>query len=134
VHFHGKASPEQVIDLLNGCAFVAIPSRVEPFGIVALEALAAGRPVLATRVGGMAEFLEQLLASRPGTGAPVTLVAPRVEALADGLRACLRAGPSSSEVEALRATVLRECSWSVVSRRYEEALVPRRLVPATSER
>ena len=57
VHFFGRATGDEVVRLLNGCLFVIVPSRRESFGIAALEALAAGKPVLATRVGGLGEFL-----------------------------------------------------------------------------
>ncbi len=57
VHFLGRTSEEQVASLMAGSLFVAVPSRREPFGIVALEAMAAGRRVLATPVGGLAEFV-----------------------------------------------------------------------------
>ena len=36
---------------------LAVPSLVEPFGTVAAEALAAGTPVVATRSGGMPEYV-----------------------------------------------------------------------------
>ncbi len=49
--FWGRASPEQVVKLLNGCMFAVVPSREDTFGITALEALAAGKPLLATTVG-----------------------------------------------------------------------------------
>jgi len=56
----GRASSQQVVQLLNGCEFLVVPSRKEPFGIVVLEGLAAGKPVLATRVGGIVELFEML--------------------------------------------------------------------------
>lgn len=45
------------IDLMRACDIVAVPSRNEPFGIVVLEAWAAGKPVVATTAGGPREFV-----------------------------------------------------------------------------
>ncbi len=57
IQFIGKVDEAKVAILMAGCLFVAMPSRREPFGIVALEGMAAGKPVLATPVGGLPEFL-----------------------------------------------------------------------------
>lgn len=57
-HFFGRASPKEVVQLLNGCQFVVVPSRWETFGIVLLEAMASGKPVIATRSGGPEEIIE----------------------------------------------------------------------------
>lgn len=76
VHFLGRAAPKQIVQLLNGCCFAVFPSRVEPFGIVAVEAMAAGKAVLATRVGGFPEVLPV---------PPNCLVEPTVDALASAL-------------------------------------------------
>ena len=47
----------QYIDLMRAVDILAMPSRNEPFGIVALEAWSAGKPVVATTAGGTTEFI-----------------------------------------------------------------------------
>lgn len=44
------------------------PSRYEPFGLVAVEALASGTPVAASRTGGLSDIVEQIGPSGEGTG------------------------------------------------------------------
>ena len=48
---------DDVWELLHLCDVVVMPSQVEPFGNVALEAGAAGRPLVAARVGGIPEIV-----------------------------------------------------------------------------
>lgn len=58
VKFFGRANSVQIAELLNGSLFVVVPSRQEPFGLVALEAMAAGKAVVASRAGGLKEVLK----------------------------------------------------------------------------
>ena len=60
----GALPHEQVADWVAACDLLALVSRVEPLGIVALEALAGGRPVVATAVGGTREVVPAPRAGR----------------------------------------------------------------------
>ena len=76
VRFLGRV--EDVRAVLSAADAVAVPSRLEGQGIVALEALASRRPVVASRVGGLAAMLRE--------GATALLVPPEdPEALASAL-------------------------------------------------
>jgi glycosyltransferase involved in cell wall biosynthesis len=55
--FLESPSRPECIDLKRAADIVVVPSRNEPFGIVVLEAWAAGKPVVATLAGGPREFI-----------------------------------------------------------------------------
>jgi 1,4-alpha-glucan branching enzyme len=57
VTFRPWQAGSALVDLYQQAQVVVVPSHYEPFGIVALEAMACGRPVIATRVGGLAETI-----------------------------------------------------------------------------
>jgi glycosyltransferase involved in cell wall biosynthesis len=79
VELHGRVPHDEIPALLAGAHVLAQPSTLEPLGQALLEAMAAGRPVVATRIGGPPEFVP------PGAG---ILVDPLdVEALVRALRA-----------------------------------------------
>lgn len=53
----GRVPHEQVSTWIAAADVVCQPSLVEPFGLAILEAMAAGRSVVATRIGGPPEFV-----------------------------------------------------------------------------
>lgn len=57
VRLLGRVAHDEIPGLLAGCDVLCQPSLEEPFGQATLEALAAGRPVVATLVGGPPEFV-----------------------------------------------------------------------------
>ncbi|XP_078576551.1 uncharacterized protein LOC144862138 [Branchiostoma floridae x Branchiostoma japonicum] len=51
---------EEIRRDMENCHLVLMPSRAEPFGLVGLEAIAAGVPVLISEQSGLAELVAQL--------------------------------------------------------------------------
>jgi len=56
VMFLGKVTEEEREVLLSGSSVFVLPSVVEPFGIAALEAMAAGVPTIVSKTSGVAEM------------------------------------------------------------------------------
>jgi len=87
VEFLGALPRSAVPPLLRSADVVACCPWYEPFGLVAVEAMACGRPVVATAVGGLAETIEP---GRTGWHVPArdvgAVAAALTEALADGDR------------------------------------------------
>jgi glycosyltransferase involved in cell wall biosynthesis len=60
VDFVGWVSSERRLELFRASRVLAFPARwQEPFGLVGVEALAAGLPVVASEVGGIPHWLEE---------------------------------------------------------------------------
>lgn len=57
IDFVGWVLPDRVPTLINQHAAVLMPSRQDSFPLVALEAGALGRPLVASRVGGLPEIV-----------------------------------------------------------------------------
>jgi glycogen(starch) synthase len=59
VEFTGWVPAEKVPDLINTATVLLMPSRREGLPLVGIEAMQMGRPLVATRVGGLPELIVQ---------------------------------------------------------------------------
>lgn len=111
VRFLGALSPDEVRGHMARCLCYVCPSRNEGFGLAALEAMAAGKAVVATRVGGVPEVIVD--------GETGVLVEPEdVSAMAraiTGLSTDAQARRSFGEAGRRRAQLF---SWDVVAAGY----------------
>jgi glycogen(starch) synthase len=57
IEFTGWLTPDEVPDLINTATLLLMPSRREGLPLVAIEAAQMGRPVVATRIGGLPEII-----------------------------------------------------------------------------
>ncbi|MBU1274199.1 MAG: glycosyltransferase family 4 protein [Proteobacteria bacterium] len=119
--FEGWADRARMSRLLSGAASLWLPSLwAEPWGIVGLEALARGTPVVGTRVGGVPEWLlpgEHGILVPPGDPAALARAADDLAGDPEQARRMGRAG---------RAWVARHMEGEGLMRRleriYQEAL------------
>ncbi len=64
VDFPGWVHPDRVQALIGRCSLMIVPSRFDPFGLVAAEAGAASRACVASDVNGLAEIVEDEVTGR----------------------------------------------------------------------
>ena len=109
VTFLGNLDHLELLGWLHGADAIVLPSRYEPFGIIALEAAAAGTPLVASTAGGLGEAVvdgETGLSFRPGDVAGLTSAVREV--LDDPAAAQQRA-------TAARARLTSEFDWTLVA-------------------
>ncbi len=89
------------------------PTR-EGFGLVLLEAMACGRPVIATDIAGMADDIREY-----GSGLIIPRSSP--EFLADAIRKCLRSPDETAAMgRAARKLIEERYDWKIIAAQIEE--------------
>lgn len=128
VRFTGGVPPAAVPPLIRSADVVVCPADYEPFGSVPLEAMACGRPVVASAVGGHLDTVAD-----PGTG---RLVPPRSPAALAHAVGGLLSSPGTRRDCGLsgRRRALTRFAWprvaAMTEQAYEAVLVPGEVAPA----
>lgn len=113
VAFPGVLSPAQVAWLMDAAAVFVLPSRLEPFGIVVLEALRAGCPTIVSSHGGATEIVQDGVSGLVADPFNADALANAIERLLtdDALAAALARGGSAA---------VRRYQWELIADRYRE--------------
>lgn len=104
--FVGRIEQDGLPPYYSAADVLAVPSHYESFGLVALESLASGTPVVATNVGAMESILRE-----GETGHVVSNGSPR--SIADGIETLI-SRPHAPSADEVRASVFR-FSWANVA-------------------
>jgi glycogen(starch) synthase len=108
--FVGHLGHDELLAVLHRADAAVLPSHYEPFGIVALEAAAAGTPLVTSNIGGLGEAV---IKGRTGVSCP-----PRdVAALAEAVRTVLD-DPAAAQrrARAARERLTSNFDWQTVAK------------------
>lgn len=125
IFFVGWRGHDDLPEGLDAADVLAAPSRDEPFGLVLLEAMACGVPVIATRSGGPPTFVNK----KPGRPSGWIIEPDDVDALARALVDAVNDGDARRERgENAYQQIRANYSWRLIAQRfarvYEELTVP----------
>ncbi|NLM25199.1 MAG: glycosyltransferase family 4 protein [Firmicutes bacterium] len=113
IHFTGFIDDLTRNSLYKVASAAVFPSLYEPFGIVALEAMAAGTPVIVSDVGGFAEIVQH---GRNG----LTTYAGNSQSLADNIVAILQAPEFAKKLKEQAAhDLFSRYQWSKIAEQTE---------------
>ena len=120
LHVTGRVPTHELVRLYRRAALVVVPSRTEGFGLPAVEAMACGTPVIASRAGALPEVM--------ALGGGGILVPPSdPEALAAGIRKLANAPEWRAQLAGqARVRIEQRLSWREIAARtvdvYREVL------------
>jgi len=109
VVFLGKRGQDTLPYYYSAAEVVVMPSHYESFGMVALEAMACGTPVIASRVGGLAHLIRD---GETGFFVP----AQDAEALAEKLRLIFVNHDLRDQIGARAADYAQDFCWEEITR------------------
>ncbi|MEN4005912.1 MAG: glycosyltransferase family 4 protein [Methanobacteriaceae archaeon] len=110
VEFLGFLKAPTYKAMLNSVDILAMPSRMEPFGMVYLEAMALGVPIVASNVGGAPEIIENL---KNGI-----LTSPEPEKVADAILELYNDASLREEISKNNLEDIHKFEWDKIVEEY----------------
>jgi glycogen(starch) synthase len=117
VTFPGAVAPDVALRLMREHDLLVHPSRYETFGVVVIEAAAAGLPVIVTRCGGP----EQTLAGIEADAGELIAIEDSPDAIVDGYRRLRDRFPEGVDLGRARKTLADRYGYHAVARLHHEA-------------
>lgn len=114
IEFLGKITHQDLPDTLNSGSLLVSPSRNESFGLAILEAISCGLPIVATKVGGVPEIVDEGvgLLAEPNDSASLARCISQATGDNSLLERALTNGPQRAS----------KYDWSAVTRAFVELL------------
>ncbi len=109
VTFLGKRDQDTLPYYYSAAEAVVVPSHYESFGMVALEAMACGTPVVASQVGGLAYLVQDEV-----TG--YTVPASDVDALADRLSRLINDNDLRNRLGEQASRLAEDFNWDIIAK------------------
>ena len=125
--FLGPLKPSECLNKYRRAKITIIPSKMEPYGIVAAEALCSGSPIVATNVGGIPEVMklaksilskDEILVFNNW----VKLVEPNIKSLTEGINEILINESPIDDYLKLIPKIQRQFTWEKRLEDYQNSL------------
>lgn len=109
----GRVVGKQKESLLRDCSFVVMPSRFETFGMVALEAMSYGKPMISFAIDGFAWIPKDCI---------LKVRSFDTKALGSNINRLLHDKPLRDRMSRAALNEIKKYSWDTIAIQYKEAI------------
>ena len=110
-YFLGNQPQENIAKINSVSDLAVVPSRDEPFGLVALEAMACGTPVIASKTGGLIDFVNNDVGRLFPEG--------NIQSLAQSVITSIKENDKEKKGELAKEYAHNNFSWNMVADKLE---------------
>ena len=122
IRFHGVGGVHDLPELYRRASVTVLPAVWEAFGLVLVESLAAGTPLVGARHAGIVDIIDRDLVGCMFDPGAFDIQTDNAEALAQAVLDVLARGKTPEVIAACRARA-QQFSWDALGPAYERALL-----------